>query len=62
MESVSQQQVAILKDRKRILLEKRQRRAEREALLGAEGQTDGAIYEVPDPDGRKVIQGTQWER
>ena len=60
MESVSQRQVDILKDRKRILLEKRQRRAEREALLGAEGQADGAVHEVPKTDGRKVIEGTQW--
>ena len=62
MESVSQRQMQILKQRKESLLEKRQRRAERERLAGVEGQTDGAVQEVQEGDGRRVIGGTTWSR
>ena len=61
MESVNKQQMRILKDRKESLLEKRKRRAEREAQKGLEGQVDGAVHEGSGSgDGVRVLRGTTW--
>ena len=61
MEGVTQQQLRVLSQRKESLLEKRRRRAEREARQGVAGQVDGAVHEAPQPtDGPRVISGTAW--
>ena len=60
LQGLSQRQREILNERKQSLLEKRQRREEREKLKGMEGQVDGAIDEGIRQDGPKVIRGSTW--
>ena len=61
MESVNQQQLKVLSERKERLLEKRKRRAEREVLQGMTGQVDGAVHQPRQPgDGPRVLSGTAW--
>lgn len=64
LEGVSQRQMQILKDRKEKLLEKRQRRAERERLTGWDGklEPDATGGEVKMGEGGRVIAGSSWGR
>lgn len=63
MESVGGKQMSILNERKASLLEKRKRRAEREAQSGVEGQIDGAVHEAAvDAKGGRMMSGTAWGR
>ena len=62
MEDIAHRQRRILAERKDKLLERRKRRAEREARKGAEGQFDGAVQEPEEhkPGEPIVVKGSAW--